>query len=292
MSGAEVSISGFARVAACGGAIAMLALLAALVRVLAGPHQLGLVVRLVVGADGRISSSKSLALAWCVVAGFAVLEVAAENLLAGSVAPLVSVPTNLLIAIGSSAVTVVSAHGITNAYLARGLIAKPQSSTPSWAELVCDDDGKLDLGKVQLVYAAVIALVLYLTRLLARPLGVVADVPDIESILMALMGLSQGGYLAAKFTSVAVPRVTSVSDEAVPPGAKVAICGHGFGRLRGQVTFDDAPGVVETWADDRITCSVPARRDANTPWRPGERLRLSVFTNGRAAYTPLGLVIE
>src|SRR5437660_8951861 len=106
------------------------------------------------GQDGKLSTSKFQWFAWTVVVvgGFSALFMA--RLLRHDMTD-VNVPSNILLALGFSAVTMTTAKGITSAYVAGGKVDK---SATKQGGLLTDDDGIADLSKVQLMTWTVIAI--------------------------------------------------------------------------------------------------------------------------------------
>lgn len=82
------------------------------------------------------------------------------------------------------------------------------------------------------------------------------SVQDIDAKLVILMGLSQGGYVAAKFVARQPIRVTSF---VLNHGNLVSIFGDNFGDTKGIVKMDDliiTPTDI-TWSDTRIDLNTP-----------------------------------
>jgi hypothetical protein len=184
-------------------AIGVLLFLGLLVRYETAASTRGVFASLVEGADGRLSTSKFQWLLWTVVAIFAFVEVTAERLLRGlSVGDPASpeMPVNLLVAMGLSAATMIVAKGVTSAYARDGLVDKSGVAPVHRGGLLTDDDGAVDLSKAQMVSFTLIAIAFYLIRLLGQA-GATPVMVDIDGTLMALMGLSQGGYLGKKMAT-------------------------------------------------------------------------------------------
>ncbi len=186
-------------------ALGVLALLALMVRYSAAGSSSGLFAGLVQGADGRPSTSKFQWLLWSIVAIFAFVQVLAERTLRGSrLSDSISLdtPRNLLIAMGLSAATMALAKSITASYGSAGLIDKPKAGPPGagCGGLLTDDEGEPDLSKAQMVSFTFLAIAVYLVRLLGQPDSKPVMV-DVDGNLMALTGLSQGGYLGKKLAT-------------------------------------------------------------------------------------------
>jgi hypothetical protein len=177
---------------------------------------------LVIGEDDRPSTSKFQLLIWTAAVVFAFLAIYQIRFSRGFGEDLPATPTNLLIAMGISVVTAVSAKSIAvtseakRAADAANAVAKGLPPAPvhphSLSSIFADDSGKPDLGKVQVVLWTVIAVGVFLsnvfalihspgsphidpqTQIATYPLGL----PDISQTLMILMGLGHGAYIGKK----------------------------------------------------------------------------------------------
>jgi hypothetical protein len=171
---------------------------------------------LVIGEDGRPSTSKFQMLVWTAAVVFAFLAIYQIRFSAGYSQEVPGLPDNLLIAMGISVATAVSAKSIAvssqakstataAAAAAAGLPAAP-AKPPSKSGIFADDSGAPDLGKVQVVLWTVIAVAVFLTKVFSvihspdTPPGSLAQqgLPDISPTLMILMGLGHGAYIGNK----------------------------------------------------------------------------------------------
>jgi hypothetical protein len=165
------------------------------------------------GADGRPSTSKAQWWIWTVVVIFGYMAVFAERWLRGDPSVGITVPQNLLLAMGFSGASMVAAKAVTTTHVARGLIDKTKTSK-ILGGILTDDDGVPDLGKIQNIAFTIIAVFVYVVRLVMQ--GDANTLPvmvDIDPSLMLLMGLSHAGYLGAKVATWDKPNAT-------PQGAK------------------------------------------------------------------------
>lgn len=280
-------------IAAAAGLVVALLLVAWLA---ARPHRErgGFLRRVVDGLDDRGSTSKLNALLWTVVGCFTVALVVIERVLTGHVGALPGLPAQLVAAMTMAGATAVGARCITTAYTARGLVDKTASpGEPLQGGLVTADDGHPDLAKLQLVLVTGVAVALYLVRVVAQPLsagGAALEIPDLDGVLVAMMGVSQSAYLGAKLATVKRPRLIGSDTTEVTPGGVVQIYGFDLGRA-GQVHFDDTPVPTTAWSERSIACAVPAQRQAGQPWRAGDRVKVTVRASGRRAANEVGLLI-
>jgi hypothetical protein len=186
---------------------------------------------LVIGEDGRPSTSKFQIFVWTAAVVFAFLAIFELRFASGYYNGLPGVPTNLLIAMGISVATAVSAKSIAmNAQTTPDSAAGPavtvaavatpnDPATPAVAAVITpppptatqtggiftDDEGRPDLGKVQLVLWTVIAVSVFLSQVFAvvnaaRSVDAISklSLPDIGRTLMILMGLGHGAYIGKK----------------------------------------------------------------------------------------------
>lgn len=168
---------------------------------------------LVIGEDGRPSTSKFQMLIWSAVVVFSLLAIYQIRFSGGYRQEPPGVPNNLLIAMGISVATAVSAKSIA----VKSAAAAPPSAggvaaPPSASGIFSNDAGLPDLGKVQLMLWTLIAVGVFLAEVLALIQNpgtphfdpkVGHDVwdlglPDIGQTLMILMGLGHGAYIGKK----------------------------------------------------------------------------------------------
>ena len=258
----------------------------------------GALLGLIEGADGRFSTSKFQWLLWTIVAVFSYAVVFTSNVLHGDFHALSAIPANLLIAMGLSTVTMASAKGITVHQVANDKIVKPPvaSGEGKVSALVKDDDGYADLSKIQMIAWTLIAIGVYIVRLVHQVNGAGAAplaLPDIDTALMVLMGLSQGAYLGKKAVSTVAsmaPQIAGLLPSSGAAGSKVTVVGTALG-LNGAadgstLTIDTKPftppnGQTPDWTDTRITFTIPPQQLNGQPWEAGQRILIGVIVNAQ-----------
>jgi hypothetical protein len=183
---------------------------------------------LVMGEDGRRSTSKFQMLVWTAAVVFAFLAIYNIRFRhAASEVP--AFPTNLMIAMGISVATAVSAKSIAVTSQAKSDAATAAAAraaavagvapalapapVPSQSGIFAGDLGTPDLGKVQVVLWTLIAVGVFLSQVFALihyfpnycPPGAKIPctannmaLPDISQTLMVLMGLGHGSYIGKK----------------------------------------------------------------------------------------------
>jgi hypothetical protein len=194
--------------------LAGLAVLWLIVRVATGEHPWALVI----GEDGRPSTSKFQMIVWTAAVVFAFLAIFQIRFSSGYRQVLPDVPTNLLIAMGISVATAVSAKSIASSYQAKsdaaaaGAGAPMADLTPSLSGIFAGDTGTPDFGKVQLVLWTLIAVGVFLSEVFALinyhncpafdpnvgEKACTLGLPDIGQTLMILMGLGHATYIGKK----------------------------------------------------------------------------------------------
>jgi hypothetical protein len=249
----------------------------------------------VLGEDGLLSASKFQFFLWTGITLFAFVWIVAERAAHGlGNVTLPDLPKNVLIAMGFSVTTLAAAKGITVAYTNSGRVTKPLATAePSTdlAALVAHDDLKQpDLVKIQMLTWTLIGAVVYLARVVSnidkyavcRPQT--ECFPDIDAVLMVLMGLGQGAYLGGKLTTADTPTVATVSPNPALPGSEVTISGISFGPspLRGAIGFGamQSPLVAKSWSDGAIVVDIPLNNPSNAPWKGGETVDIVLLIDG------------
>ncbi|MFD8327795.1 hypothetical protein [Streptomyces lydicus] len=192
-----------------------------------------------IGEDGRLSTSRTVAVGWATAVLYAVLLSAGQ--LAVAAPPLrhrllagLSLGRSgaLLVLLATGCAVAVLAYGLVAARVRTGRLQKVPAQRPRAADLLTDDAGRGSFLDVQylLVNAAVLALAL--VRLAGRP----EQLPRLPWGLVALAGLSGATYLAGKLVAGGRPVILSVvrsrelGDLAAPvrTGDDIEIRGAGF----------------------------------------------------------------
>lgn len=218
----------------------------------------------------RLSASKFQALVWTLITLFAYASVTGARLLereAGEPFPsFASVPLNLLVLMGLSAVTAAGSKGVTISYRAEGRIP------PESGGLTTNPHGQGDLIKVQMLVWTIIAGASYLLGV-ANTLGAgVYAMPDVDGALLALMGVSQGSYVGNKLVSTSLakrPKIKEILPLRGPVGTTVTIMGEDFGSEQGKsyVALGNTPIEKERhglgpWSDFKLQVTIPATYQA------------------------------
>jgi len=155
------------------------------------------------GQDGATSSSKFQFLLWICVVLYAYIIIVSDAYMNHRMGSLgLSVPDNLLLAMGLSTTTMLAAKGITSKYVEAKKVDK--SDTKEKGGLFYDDNGYPDLSQIQLISWTVIGVGIFLLKTLSDVIGspgTVTGLPDIDQTLLMLMGIGQGAYIGKKIVT-------------------------------------------------------------------------------------------
>lgn len=177
----------------------------------------GAPLKLIVGEDNRYSNSKfQVALwFWILLSSYLAIIVLRVSDAGWEFFERVSIPQNLLLLSGLSALTFGGAKAITTAKAnaaAAGAgpvaamiaqkISKPAGQESFLQDLLQNDVGQFDFGDFQMLVVTLIAAGMYITLFL-HFLGSIqfqytVTLPDVDTTILASFGLGQGAYLTKK----------------------------------------------------------------------------------------------
>lgn len=263
---------------------------------------------LVIGEDGRPSTSKLKPFLWTIVMIFAYAVLYSVKLKKGSIDPISNIPPNLLIAIGLDAAMFVAAKGITESQIASGQVEKPPPVTPTTATTVSttanagagavfqDDNGFPELTKIQTVTWTGFAIVLYLVAV-DTALKVVTtaqpnspevtnlSLPDIAPAMMVLIGLGNAVYLGKKLVTTDTPVLTAVAVDRKPTFTEVTLTGVAFGATQNgsRITINEKEITDPPleWSNERVKFKLPERNPDGGDWVGGQTVKIGLFVKGR-----------
>lgn len=254
-----------------GGAYASAVAVLALFFVLVGVIGRGKLSALVVGKDGRTSTSKVQALAWTLAVGFGVLALIFQGSSDINIVP------DYLYLLGFPALALMLSKGITQQKLQSNDIVKvapdatpaalagpaPSRGWQDWlGDIVNNDAGQADIGDFQYVLFNLIALIYFFIHLFAHP-GVL---PHIPQTLIVLTGASAGTYVGNKLVQNQTPVLTGVTPPSAMPGAMIILHGTNLntggsvdsgGDTVTQVAFGDVTTPVQSASESTVTVTVP-----------------------------------
>lgn len=218
------------------------------------------------GFDGFASTSKLQWLLWLIAILFGYVALWVLRAEHGDYTALTEIAVNTLTVLGFSTATAAAAKGITAGYVRTGKVAKtgaPANPTPATTGgIFQDDSGGPELAKIQMMAFTIIAIGIFLATVFHQiAIGDIKDgLPNIDSSLLVLMGISQGGYLGKKLVTFGTPALFAPNPLSGPPGTAVTATGSGLGAQQGnsQLSLNGAPIAVTAWSDTSIQFTVPA----------------------------------
>lgn len=161
---------------------------------------------LFVGQDKRLSNSKSQMAVWffVLIASYVSLTwLRAQSGGLGFVGG-IGIPQNLLLLSGVSALTYAGAKVITQSQVNSKPGSKPEAKDgeASPADFVTDDQGNTDFGDFQMTVITILAVGVYCVQIFnffgALKLYKSVTLPDVDTTILSIFGLSQGAYLTKK----------------------------------------------------------------------------------------------
>jgi hypothetical protein len=261
--------------------------------------------KLVEGADGAASTSKFQWFLWLIVIFFGYTAIWVLRAEQGNFSALGEIPANLLTVLGFSTGTAAAAKGITSGYVQSGRVSKttPAQATAAQAAggpaaggqaasakggILSDDSGVPELAKIQMVGFTFIAVGVFFITVLHQILtnDVAAGLPNIDSSLMVLMGISNGGYLGKKLVTFGTPTLYPPSPAHGPATTtEVTLSGTNLGSASGSQLLLNGEAIEATWSGNSITFTVPAANPAgNAAWTTQNNVvQLSVSTMGQTS---------
>jgi hypothetical protein len=210
----------------------------------------------------------------------------------GDYSALSAIPVNLLTVLGFSTATAAAAKGITSGYVQTGKMTKPGAPAGAPAKntggIFQDDGGGPELAKIQIMGFTIIAIGVFLATVFHQiAIGDLKDsLPNIDSSLLVLMGISQGGYLGKKLVTFGTPALYPPSPESGPAGTKVTLTGANLGSPPGSQLMLNGTPVGATWLPTSIQLTVPDDDPATSvPWAGPfpQKMELVVSVQGQAS---------
>lgn len=263
---------------------------------------------LVIGEDGRPSTSKLKPFLWTVVMIFAYAALYSAKVKRGSFEPIANIPANLLIAIGLDVATLVAAKGITESQIASGQVEKPPPVTPTTATTVAstsnagpgavfqDDNGFPELTKIQTITWTGFAIVIYFVAVDAALKAVAAaqanspiitdlSLPDIAPAMMVLIGLGNAAYLGKKLVTTDTPVLTAIAVDRTTAFPVVTLTGVAFGTIQNgsRITINEKE-IIDSpleWSNERVKFKLPDKNPNGGDWIGGQTVRIGLFVKGR-----------
>jgi len=223
-----------------------------------------------IGADKRLSTSKTVAVVWTYALASALLSIIISKWWGHPHSFHLQVNMGLqagyALLIGGPLGAAIAAKGLVTSQIAKGQ-SKPESTDGAKAsDLVSDDSGGTDLGDLQYVLFNAVALIFFFGELLGSPqLGL----PTIPDVLLGLTSVSAVGYVGKK----ALPSQTRTITKVEPPQIKLGQWNSG----QAQVTLIgsnllNADGSAPAVRFENANGGVDAKRVVETTTAAGRQL--------------------
>ncbi len=210
-------------------------------------------------------------LVWTFLVSFAYLGIYFVRISGGIFQPLPDIPPNLLTVMGISVLVPVASGGVSEVKYKVPPTKDPPVPLPPLSGML-EEGGKLTLARVQMFLWTWIGVLIYLVFLfsaVSKPEMLRSveklSLPNVDDMLVVLMGLSQGGYVGGKLVTSQTTQITRIYPDKAQAGRLIEIFGTNLGNVAETVWFGSTPtrpqiqpGGLESWTDTRIDVSVPA----------------------------------
>jgi hypothetical protein len=191
-----------------------------------GPeHSRGL-LGIIIGHDGRVSTSKLQVALWTYAVFFSLLLLlfhpqGLDRFIKDGL------QAEYLVLLGSPAAAAILAKTFTTTKVQEGTIPKPEAEedpglVDGITQAVSNDEGRADLFDFQYFLFNVVALSYFFWNFLPDPQD---GLPDLPETLVALTGLAAAGYATKKGLATNFPTLTGVYPAAAAPGERILIRG-------------------------------------------------------------------
>ena len=222
------------------------------------------VLAVLVGADGRLSTSRTAAAVWTVTLCFALLSFA----FAGADPAEFELDENYLLLLGGPFAAWVLTGSVTRTKIAKGQLQKTRAvETQPVRDLVSDDDGELSLTDLQYLAFGLVALVSFYWTFLSTPAP--TTMPTLPDGLVLLTSAGALAYLGNKAVVANAPFISAVLPPAgrtqVRAGRRVVVTGGNFVPPGAGGDLDSLAGVrvrVRGGEHERIVAVIPRMRTA------------------------------
>ena len=156
-------------------------------------------LKVMIGADNRVSSSKTIAAVWTFVVAVALGALVYADLL-GHHHPLQVTDAGgrvgqYALLFGGPLGAAILSKAIVTKQVSETTSAKTRAESPALSDLVANDSGETDLGDLQYVLFNIVALVFVVGTILHEPANGLPHIPD---VLLGLTSASAAGYVGKK----------------------------------------------------------------------------------------------
>ena len=214
---------------------------------------------LLIGMDNRLSTSKTIAVAWTLVVAWMVVTVGfvAASSTGTTFSGIMHGASDLyLVFLGGPYAAAVFAKVSTTANVNQGRLVKTPGGQPNLADVISDDNGNVDLYDFQYTLFNLIAMIIVIFTFASQPGHGLPSIPD---FLAVLTGGSALTYTVNKAVASSGPQIQSVSPNTARVGDVITITGT---QLLPQGTTANNPTV--TVGGVAATDVTPVAGTANT----------------------------
>ncbi len=231
---------------------------------------------LVMGWDKRLSTSKTVSVAWTLVVVYMLLVImliALEHTNAGSFfsSTLGKASEIYLVFLGGPFAAAILAKISTTNQVANGKVQKSDGSgTANPFDIIGDDAGNTDVYDTQYTLLNLVAIVAVLAIFIRQP---ALGFPAVPAFLAAITGGSALVYTTNKVTTTNPPQLTTVSPSPARVGDKVTLGGQNFlppGATEGELLVTIGDGQDQATAE--VTVTDPTQATFTVPAHPGGQL--------------------
>lgn len=219
-----------------------------------------------VGMDGRLSTSKTMAILWTFALAYMLLVMgliaAAATHPQSTLSALISPTSGLyLVLIGGPFAAAIAAKATVSTGTATGRIQKSYSPSTNLLDIVGNDQGNTDLVDSQYTLFNLIALTIVLAIFVRKPGW---GAPDIPGFLAGLTGASAAAYVANKAAisnapaiSQVIPVVARIGQQVIAHGTNLHAAAADDAKTTVTVGGFQATVVQEDVQADHVTFTIP-----------------------------------
>ncbi|MDQ3935667.1 MAG: hypothetical protein M3340_13660 [Actinomycetota bacterium] len=207
---------------------------------------------LVIGHDGRVSTSKVQLVMWTYVIAASITSLIAATWVGFDAGfdkltdPSFDVE-DYLVLLGGPFAAAISARAIVGSQVANGERAKPPGDA-SAAQVLTNDEGRADLVDSQYLLFNLVAVIYFVGAFIQEPQQ---GLPDIPTVLLVLAGVSAVSYVSNKAIAEGTPQVTGVFPAKGPPDTPVEVFGTAFLYPK-QLGSADVTGAADLFHEVRV----------------------------------------
>lgn len=240
-------------------------------------------VGVLVGGDGRVSTSITVATLWTVVIGYCLLTlvfIALGPVSTDQPTPIGSIPPNFVdaaflpidiayLSLLFPALALVAAKLIYERGKATGDVQKTEATDTSLLDAVLDDQGSVDLGDAQYVFFNAIAAIFVITQFAMHP---ARGLPSIPQALAVLIAASAVVYTGNRAVAKNPPQVQQILSAQTAAGREIVLLGNNLAVNAAAATPSDVAKATT------VVLSAPGRTSPPA-------IRANRASSGRVSFT-------